>query len=257
MAVGTAASLCIHLVGAGPGDPDLLTVKAWKLIRDAEVIVHDCLVSRAVLDGIPNHATLIDVGKMPGHHPFPQDKINEMLVDLARSGRRVVRLKGGDPFIFGRGGEEADYLARHGIACEIVPGITAASACASALGIPLTHRGLATGVRFITGHCQSEELDHDWQGLADPNTTLAVYMGLANIRKIADRLIGAGLPGSTLVAVICDGTLPHQTHLIASLATIGDLAAMLNRTGRALFVIGQVVNLAPAAKLMEKEAALA
>ena len=257
MAVGTAASPCIHLVGAGPGDPDLLTVKAWKLIRDAEVIVHDRLVSRAILDGIPNHATLIDVGKMPGHHPFPQDKINEMLVDLARSGRRVVRLKGGDPFIFGRGGEEADYLARHGIACEIVPGITAALACASALGIPLTHRGLATGVRFITGHCQNGELEHDWLGLADPKTTLAVYMGLANIAEIADRLTEAGLPGSTPVAVICDGTLPHQTHLIASLATIGDLAAMLNRTGRALFVIGQVVNLAPAAKLMEKEAALA
>jgi siroheme synthase len=180
-----------------------------------------------------------------------------MLVDLARSGRRVVRLKGGDPFIFGRGGEEADYLARHGIACEIVPGITAASACASALGIPLTHRGLATGVRFITGHCQNGELEHDWLGLADPKTTLAVYMGLANIGEIADRLTGAGLPGSTPVAMICDGTLPSQTHLIASLATIGELACTPHRTGRALFVIGQVVSLAPAGKIMKREAALA
>ena len=197
--------------------------EAWHLIRDAEVIVHDRLVSRAILDGIPTHAALIDVGKTPGHHPFPQDTINDMLVDLVRSGRRVVRLQGGDPFIFGRGGEEAEYLARHGIVCEIVPGITAASACASALGIPLAHRGLATGVRFITGHCQSDELDHDWQGLADPNTTLAVYMGLANIKKIADRLIGAGLPGSTPVAVICGRYPAHQTHLIASLATIGEL----------------------------------
>ena len=256
MAVGTAAAPRIHLVGSGPGDPDLLTMKAWRLIRDAEVVVHDRLVSRAILDGISTHAVLIDVGKTPGHHPFPQDKINAMLVDLARSGRHVVRLKGGDPFIFGRGGEEADYLAQHGIICEIVPGITAASACASSLGIPLTHRGLATGVRFIAGHCQNEELDHDWQGLADPNTTLAVYMGLANIRVIADRLIGAGLPDSTPVAMICDGTLPYQTHLIASLATIGELAATLHRTGRALFVIGQVVNLASAAKFMEKEAAL-
>lgn len=131
------------------------------------------------------------------------------------------------------------------------------SACASALGIPLTHRGLATGVRFITGHCQSGELDHDGQGLADPNTTLAVYMGVANIRKIADRLTGAGLPGSTPVAMICDGTLPSQTHLIASLATIGELACTPHRTGRALFVIGQVVSLAPAGKIMKREAALA
>ena len=257
MAVGTAAAPRIHLVGAGPGDPDLLTVKAWRMIRDADVIVHDRLVSRAILDSIPTRAALIDVGKTPGHHPFPQDKINEVLVDLARSGRRVVRLKGGDPFIFGRGGEEVEYLARHGIACEIVPGITAASACASALGIPLTQRGLATGVRFITGHCQNGELEHDWQGLADPSTTLAVYMGLANIREIADRLIGAGLPGSTPVAMICDGTLPHQTHLIASLATIGELSATQHRTGRALFVIGQVVNLASAEKLTEKAAAFA
>ncbi|MGF7211730.1 uroporphyrin-III C-methyltransferase [Skermanella aerolata] len=257
MAVGAAEAPRIHLVGAGPGDPDLLTVKAWRLIRDAEVIVHDRLVSQAILDGIPNHAAVIDVGKTPGHHPFPQDTINDMLVDLALSGRRVVRLKGGDPFIFGRGGEEVEYLARYGIACEIVPGITAASACASALGIPLTHRGLATGVRFITGHCQSGELDHDWQGLADPNTTLAVYMGVANIRKIADRLTGAGLPGSTPVAMICDGTLPSQTHLIASLATIGELACTPHRTGRALFVIGQVVSLAPAGKIMKREAALA
>ncbi|UEM03409.1 uroporphyrinogen-III C-methyltransferase [Skermanella rosea] len=257
MAVGAAEAPRIHLVGAGPGDPDLLTVKAWRLIHDAEVVVHDRLVSRAILDSIPSHAALIDVGKTPGHHPFPQDRINDMLVDLARSGRRVVRLKGGDPFIFGRGGEEAEYLARHGIICEVVPGITAASACASSLGIPLTHRGLATGVRFITGHCQNDESDHDWRGLADPNTTLAVYMGLANIREIADRLIRAGLPGSTPVAMICDGTLPHQTHLIAPLATIGELAATQHRTGRALFVIGQVVNLSPAAKLMERESALA
>jgi uroporphyrin-III C-methyltransferase len=247
----------IHLVGAGPGDPDLLTIKAWRLLRDAEVVVHDRLVSRAILDGIPTHAALIDVGKTPGHHPFPQDKINTMLVDLAWSGRRVVRLKGGDPFIFGRGGEEVEYLTRHGVVCDIVPGITSASACASSLGIPLTHRGLATSVRFIAGHCQNGELDHDWQGLADPNTTLAVYMGLANIREIADRLIGAGMPESTPVAVICDGTLPDQTHLIASLATIGERAATLHRTGRALFVIGQVVKLASAEKLMEKAAAFA
>ncbi|UEM20827.1 uroporphyrinogen-III C-methyltransferase [Skermanella mucosa] len=257
MAVGAAAAPCIHLVGAGPGDPDLLTVKAWRLIHDAEVVVHDRLVSRAILDGIPSHAALIDVGKTPGHHPFSQDRINEMLVDLARSGRRVVRLKGGDPFIFGRGGEEVEYLARHGIICEVVPGITAASACASSLGIPLTHRGLATGVRFITGHCQNDELDHDWRGLADPNTTLAVYMGLANIRGIADRLIGAGLPGSTPVAMICDGTLPSQTNLTASLATIGELAAAQHRTGRALFVIGKVVSLACPANLAEDNTALA
>jgi uroporphyrin-III C-methyltransferase len=257
MALGTETAPRIHLVGAGPGDPDLLTIKAWRLLRDAEVVVHDRLVSRAILDGIPTHAALIDVGKTPGHHPFPQDKINTMLVDLARSGRRVVRLKGGDPFLFGRGGEEVEHLVRRGIVCDIVPGITSASACASSLGIPLTHRGLATGVRLITGHCQTGELDHDWQGLADPNTTLAVYMGLANIREIADRLIGAGLPESTPVAVICDGTLPNQTHLIASLATIGERAATFKRTGRALSVIGQVVNLASAEKLTEKEAALA
>lgn len=256
MTLGTAVAPCIHLVGAGPGDPELLTIKAWRLLSSADVVVHDRLVPPAILNAMPPNVERIDVGKAPGCHPVPQDQINAMLVELARSGRRIVRLKGGDPFIFGRGGEEAEYLARHGIACNVVPGITSASACASALGIPLTHRGLASSVRFITGHCQDGELNHDWQKLADPDATLVVYMGLANIRTIADRLIQAGLAEHTPVVMICDGTLPSQTHVIATLATIGELAGTLHRTGRTLFVIGQVVRLAEAVLSAEREAAI-
>lgn len=235
----------VYLVGAGPGDPDLLTVKAERLIRTAEAVVFDRLVSDAILDLIPRGAMRINVGKQPASHPVPQDQINEILVRLARSGRRVVRLKGGDPFTFGRGSEEAEHLARCGIAFEVVPGITSASACTAAIGVPLTHRGLATGVRYVTGHCRADaDLDLDWAGLADANTTLVVYMGFAQIGTIACNLIAAGMPASTPAAAIANGTLPTQRHVVGTIATIADLARDFAGSGPVLFIIGQVVTLA-------------
>jgi uroporphyrin-III C-methyltransferase len=233
----------VHLVGAGPGDPELLTVRALGLLQQADAVVYDRLVSEPVLALIPPGAMRISVGKQPYHHPVAQEEISELLVNLARAGHRVVRLKGGDPFVFGRGSEEAECLARHGIPFEIVPGVTAASGCAAAAGIPLTHRGLASGVRYVTGHRRNDgELDLDWQGLADPETTLVVYMGLATIGLIAARLMAAGLPGSTPVAAINNGTLPSERHFISTLAEVGGLAAGLE--GPVLFVIGRVVALA-------------
>ncbi|WP_173984428.1 uroporphyrinogen-III C-methyltransferase, partial [Magnetospirillum sp. SS-4] len=197
----------IHLVGAGPGDPELLTVKALRLIQSADVVVYDRLVGEGILDLIPAGTTRICVGKESGHHLLPQDEINDLLVSLARPSRRVVRLKGGDPFVFGRGGEEALYLARYGIAVEVVPGITAAAGCAADACIPLTHRDVARGVRLITGHfSENRDLDLDWPRLADPACTLVVYMGVATIGRIADGLMGAGLPADTPVAVVERGT---------------------------------------------------
>lgn len=181
---------CVYLVGAGPGDPDLLTQKAARLLKSADVVVFDRLVSPEIIDLVPSGTARLCVGKEPSHHPVPQEEINHLLVRLARSNRKVVRLKGGDPFIFGRGSEEAIELTEHGVRFEIVPGITAAQGCSAAHHVPLTHRGLATGVRYLTGHCRQDlELDFDWQGLADPDTTLVVYMGRANIADIANKLV--------------------------------------------------------------------
>jgi uroporphyrin-III C-methyltransferase len=235
----------VYLVGAGPGDPDLLTVKARRLLDQADVVVYDRLVSDAVLALIPPGTARISVGKQPKHHPVPQDDINHLLVGLAQRGRRVVRLKGGDPFVFGRGSEEAEVLVAHGIPFEVVPGVTSASACSAAVGVPLTHRGAATGVRYVTGHCRGDkELDLDWRGLSDPDTTLVVYMGMANIAQIARQLIAHGLPASTPVAAINNGTRPDQRHVIACLGTIANKARAARFRGPVLFVIGRVVALA-------------
>jgi uroporphyrin-III C-methyltransferase/precorrin-2 dehydrogenase/sirohydrochlorin ferrochelatase/uroporphyrin-III C-methyltransferase len=233
----------VHLVGAGPGDPDLLTIKALRLLRVAEVVVYDRLVSQAVLDLIPAGTARIYAGKALGHHPHPQDETNELLVKLARTGHRVVRLKGGDPLVFGRGSEEALHLARHGVACEIVPGVTAASGCGASAGIPLTHRGLATSVRFVTGHCREDQpLDLNWQSLADPDTTLVVYMGLAHLAEIACRLSEAGLPADTPAAAIANGTLADERLLLGTLATLPDQVQQASLDAPVLIVIGRVVE---------------
>ena len=204
----------VLLVGAGPGDPELLTLKAARAIASADVVVYDQLVPAEILDLVPGGTTRINVGKRAGHHPVPQHEINQILVRLARTGRMVVRLKGGDPFIFGRGCEEALELDRAKIPYEVVPGITAAQGCAAAARIPLTHRGLATGVRYVTGHCRGDEpLDLDWGSLADPATTLVVYMGLANIDEIARNLIRHGLPGDTPAFAICQGTTSRERRV--------------------------------------------
>ena len=235
----------VYLVGAGPGDPDLLTLKAHRLLQKADVVVYDRLVGEKILKLVPRGAMLISVGKAPRQHPIPQKEINLMLVSLAKAGRTVVRLKGGDPFVFGRGSEEAEELADQGVRFEVVPGITAASGCGAALGIPLTHRGTATGVRFVTGHCREDrELDLNWASLADPDTTLVVYMGMANIEQIADRLIEHGLPPETPVAAINEGTTDKQRSVVAPLTGIAETARRAAFGGPVLFVIGRVVDMA-------------
>src|SRR5215470_9623445 len=190
----------VYLVGAGPGDPELLTLKAVRAIGEADAVVYDRLVPQSILVMIRDGVTRINVGKRANFHPVPQAEINDVLIRLGRAGRTVVRLKGGDPFIFGRGSEEAAALEAAGIPYEVIPGITAAQGCAASARIPLTHRGLASGVRFVTGHRRANEpLELDWDSLADPDTTLVVYMGLANIADIACNLLARGLPARTPV----------------------------------------------------------
>jgi len=235
---------CVYIVGAGPGDPELLTVKALRLLKQADVIVYDRLVSQQILDLIPPGSTRIFVGKEPGRHHLSQDEINKLLASLAMKDRCVVRLKGGDPFVFGRGSEEALFLVQHGVSFEIVPGITASSACSSYAGIPLTHRGLSNGVRFVTGHCRSDmPLDLNWDKLADPEMTLVVYMGMANLPEICEKLIKAGLSSSTPVAAIENGTTPQQRKCISTLSDIqGDLAQQ-DFQSPVMIIVGKVVSL--------------
>ena len=233
----------VHLVGAGPGDPELLTLKAARLIQLADTIVHDRLIGEGVLELAQQRAQCIYVGKAAGRHAMSQEEINALLCRLAHPEKITIRLKGGDPFVFGRGGEEAAYLIGQGIQVEIVPGVTAAAGCAAAAGIPLTHRGLATGVRFVTGHCRSDlPLDLDWQGLADPSTTLVFYMGLGQIGEIADQLQRHGLPGSTPVAAISAGTTARQQILRSRLATLASDVAKGELATPTLFILGPVVD---------------
>lgn len=234
----------VSLIGAGPGDPELLTVKALKRIQNAEVVVYDRLVSQDIMDLVPPKTALYPVGKKPRSHPIPQEEINQLLVDLAREGKRVARLKGGDPFIFGRGSEEAAELVKAGISYEVIPGITAAQGCASSLNLPLTHRGLATGLRYVTGHCQKDvPLDLDWASLADPNTTLVIYMGLAAIDEISAKLIEHGMPANMPAAAISKGTTSEERKVFGTLTTIGQQAKNANLPTPCLFMIGDVVGL--------------
>jgi uroporphyrin-III C-methyltransferase len=234
----------VFLVGAGPGDPELLTLKAARLIGHAEVVVHDRLVSAEVLGLAPATARLISVGKAPKRHPVPQDQINELLASLAREGLTVVRLKGGDPYIFGRGGEEIEFLKLAGVPCEVVPGITAAQGCSAIAGVPLTHRGLATGVRYVTGHCRADlPLDLDWAGMADPETTLVVYMGAASLAEISANLIAHGMPADLPVMAISNGTNPTERRLVARLDDIAGLTFKAAFDGPVLFIVGRVVSL--------------
>lgn len=234
----------VYLIGAGPGDPELMTLRAVRLLAAANVVVYDRLVSAEIMATIPASVRQIPVGKSPGCHPVPQDRINRLLADLALSGLTVARLKGGDPLIFGRGSEEAAYLAAQGIAVEYAPGITAAQGAASATGIPLTHRGLASGVRFVTGHRQAgNALDLDWPRLADPDMTLVVYMGLANIGQIALRLIAESLPGATPVMAIANATTAREMRLVSRLDRLVIDLRDWPAEGPVLFFIGRVVSL--------------
>ena len=234
----------VSLVGSGPGDPDLLTVKALRQLQLADVVVFDRLVSAEILALIPHGVGRISVGKAPGMHCVPQDQINDILVSLARSGRHVVRLKGGDPYIFGRGGEEALVLRRHGIPFEVVPGVTAAAGCSSYAGIPLTHRGLNHGVRFLTGHLQQNEtLQIDWGKIADPDCTLVIYMGLANLQQICDELVQAGLPDTTPAAAIHAGSTSRQRKVISTLADLAQAVVRAELKSPVTTIVGSVVAL--------------
>ena len=237
----------VWLVGAGPGDPDLLTVKALRLLQAADVVVHDALTPPPILDLARPGARLIDVGKRKSHHTLPQEGINALLVGLARDGLNVVRLKGGDPFMFGRGGEELQYCRAAGVEAHVVPGVTSALAAAADAGVALTHRGLAQAVTFVTGHAASGgEPDLDWASLARPNHTVVVYMGLSTAPRIAERLIAAGRAASTPVVVVENASLPNARRVPTTLAGLGE--AVRGLTGPALLVVGEVAALADASQ---------
>jgi len=239
----------VAIVRAGHGAADLLTLRALQALQSADVVVHDRLVGPEVLDRARRDAERIYVGKAKGRHALSQDAINDLLVRLARDGRRVVRLKGGDPFVFGRGGEEKDYLEARGIAVEVVPGITAATAAAAAAGIPLTHRGVAQAVTFVTAHAADGEPDLDWGALARLGHTLAIYMGLTTAARTAERLIAHGLDAATPAAVIENASLPGQRVIATTLARLGADVAAHRLDGPALILVGEVAAAALPAHL--------
>jgi uroporphyrin-III C-methyltransferase/precorrin-2 dehydrogenase/sirohydrochlorin ferrochelatase len=241
-AAGPAAGE-VTLVGAGPGDPELLTLKALRALQDADVILHDHLVAGAVLDFARRDAERICVGKSAGGAGATQARINELLIEHARRGRRVVRLKGGDPLIFGRGGEELEALARAGIGFSVVPGISAANGCAAYAGIPLTHREHANSVSFVTGHGDQGGSEPDWRTLARPKTTAVIYMGLARLEGIAAKLMENGAPPERPAAVISRGTTPEQRVTVAPLVRIATAAQSAGHGSPALLIVGEVAAL--------------
>lgn len=242
----------VFLVGAGPGDPDLLTVKALRLLQTADVIVHDALVSDEILDLARRDADRVYVGKRRGNHTSTQDEINALLIRLAQEGKTVLRLKGGDPFMFGRGGEELEAVSGAGIACHVVPGITAAMGCAASAGIPLTHRDHAQSCVFVTGHAKGNGKgngkngppDLDWASLARSNQTLAIYMGLNTLSDSARALIAHGLPAETPAAVIEKGTTPSERIIKGTIGDLPERVAAAGASGPALVIVGTVVGLA-------------
>ncbi len=234
----------VYLVGSGPGDPDLLTVKALRLIQSADVIFYDRLVSDEILSLIPNGVTRFMVGKASGHHCVPQKDINQLLINAADKNRSIVRLKGGDPYIFGRGSEEALALKNQGIQFEVIPGITAASGCSSYAGIPLTHRGISRSVQFITGHFrENEPLEINWEKLVDPQSTLVFYMGLSSLDYICQSLMTAGLAGNTAAAAIQNGTTVHQKNLISTVENLAEAVRKNDMLAPVMVIIGEVVTL--------------
>jgi uroporphyrin-III C-methyltransferase/precorrin-2 dehydrogenase/sirohydrochlorin ferrochelatase len=234
----------VVLVGAGPGDPGLLTLNALRALQDADVVLHDRLVSDEVLALARRDATFIPVGKAPGAHSVPQEHIHELMLTHARAGRRVVRLKGGDPFVFGRGGEELEALARHGIPFEVVPGITAALACGAYAGIPLTHRAHAQSLRIVTAHCGDSCAGLDWRSLAEPRQTLALYMGVAALSTVGEQLLRHGRAPSTPVAIVERGSRPDQRVTVVRLDELEDLAIRGDVRSPALLIVGEVAALA-------------
>ncbi len=234
----------VYLVGAGPGDPELLTLKAHRLLSSCDALVYDALVPKALLELVPDNCECHFVGKRRGHHSVPQPSTNAVLVELAQRCRCIVRLKGGDPFLFGRGGEEAAHLAAHGVPVEVVPGVTAGIAAPAYCGIPVTHRSAGSSVTFVTGH---EEIDKerpgvDWRGLARCSDGLVIYMGLHNLRRIAEELLAGGLAVETPAAVVQQGTVQGQRLLVTVLGRLADEVTAAAFVSPAIVVVGEVVN---------------
>lgn len=233
----------VYLVGAGPGDPDLLTFRALRLIQQAEVVLYDRLVAPAIVDLCRKDAERIYVGKKRDQHTLPQTEINQLLVDLAKQGKRVLRLKGGDPFIFGRGGEEIELLSTENISFQVIPGITAASGCASYAGIPLTHRDYAHTCIFITGHLKDGSMDLNWDTLIQPKQTIAVYMGIVGLEVLCRELIARGMPRTISAALVQQGTTYEQKVYIGNLETLSDIPKQHDIKPPTMIIIGEVVKL--------------
>jgi uroporphyrin-III C-methyltransferase/precorrin-2 dehydrogenase/sirohydrochlorin ferrochelatase len=235
----------VALIGAGPGDPGLLTLRALRVMQNADVVLYDRLVSPQILELVRRDAELISVGKVAGCAPIPQEQINALLVEHARAGKRVVRLKGGDPFIFGRGGEELETLTEHGIRFEVVPGITAATGCAAYAGIPLTHRDYAQTLTFVTGHHKAEGSpdEVDWTALAKPGHTVVFYMGMQSLEKIVARLRANGASAALSAAVIEHGTLDSQRVIVAPLSELQARVTEARIASPALLIVGEVTRL--------------
>ncbi|XP_028106203.1 uncharacterized protein LOC114305336 isoform X4 [Camellia sinensis] len=246
----------VFLVGTGPGDPELLTVKAVRVIQSAHLLLYDRLVSNEVLNLVGDDARLLYVGKTAGYHSRTQEEIHELLLSFAEAGATVVRLKGGDPLVFGRGGEEMDFLQQQGIQVQVIPGITAASGIAAELGIPLTHRGVANSVRFLTGHSRKGGTDPLFvaENAADPDSTLVVYMGLSTLPSLAFKLMHHGLPPNTPAAAVERGTTPQQRVVFAELKDLADEITSAQLISPTLIIVGKVVELSPFWPYSSKEA---